>query len=154
MAADTMAFLGKPEEGLAMCDRSFRLNPTPPDWYYSDCVSNFYFAGRYEEAIDAVNRGSASTEATPSALVWKAASEAELGRAADAKATVGKLEQLYWEVSFEWLLNTGWNFERDQERDLILASSKKAGVRICATADELTEFTSPNRLPECAATNR
>lgn len=153
MAADTMAFLGKPEEGLAMCDRSFRLNPTPPDWYYSDCVSNFYFAGRYEEAIDAVNRGSASTEATPSALVWKAASEAELGRAADATATVGKLEQLYWEVSFEWLLNTGWNFERDQERDLILASSKKAGVRICATADELTEFTSPNRLPECAAPN-
>jgi len=153
MAADTMAFLGKPEEGLAMCDRSFRLNPTPPDWYYSDCVSNFYFAGRYEEAIDAVNRGSASTEATPSALVWKAASEAELGRAADASATVGKLEQLYWEVSFEWLLNTGWNFERDQERDQILASAKKAGVRICATPDELTEFTSPNRLPECEASN-
>lgn len=153
MAADTMAFLGKPEEGLAMCDRSFRLNPTPPDWYYADCVSNFYFAGRYAEAIDAVNRGSASTEATPSALVWKAASEAELGRAADATATVGKLEQLYWEVSFEWLLNTGWNFERDRERDLILASSKKAGVRICATADELTEFTSPNRLPECEASN-
>jgi TolB-like protein/Tfp pilus assembly protein PilF len=153
MAADTMAFLGKPEEGLAMCDRSFRLNPTPPDWYYSDCVSSFYFAGRYQEAVDAVNRGSASTEATPSALVWKAASEAELSRAADAAATVKKLEQLYWEVSFEWLLNTGWNFERDEERDRILASARKAGVRICATVEELTEFTSPNRLPECEAAN-
>jgi tetratricopeptide (TPR) repeat protein len=153
MAADTMAFLGKPEEGLAMCDRSFRLNPTPPDWYYTDCVSNLYFAGRYEAAIDAVDRGTASSEASPSVLVWKAASEAELGRTGEAAATVKKLEQLYWEVSFEWLLNTGWNFEREQERDQILASAKKAGVRICATADELTEFTSPNRLPECEASS-
>jgi TolB-like protein len=151
MAADTMAFLGKPDEGLAMCDRSFRLNPTPPDWYSTDCVSSFYFAGRYEQAVDAVNRGSVSSDPSPSVLVWKAASEAELGRTGAATGTVKRLEQLYWEVSFEWLLNTGWNFERDEERDKILASAKKAGVRICATAEELVEFASPTRLPECEA---
>jgi TolB-like protein/class 3 adenylate cyclase len=149
-AADTMSFLGKPEDGAAMCDRSFRLNPTPPDWYYSDCATNLYFTGRYQEAIDAVNRGAASTEATPSMLVWKAASQAEMGQTDAAKKTVADLQKLYWEVSFEWLLNTGWNFERAKEQDRILASAKKAGLRICATADELEDFPAAKRLPECA----
>lgn len=148
-AADTMSFLGKPEDGAAMCDRSFRLNPTPPDWYYSDCVTNLYFTGRYQEAIDAVDRGAASTEATPSMLVWKAAAQAELGQTDAAKKTVADLQKLYWEVSFEWLLNTGWNFERTKEQDQILVSAKKAGLRICATADELEDFPTPKRLPEC-----
>jgi TolB-like protein len=149
MAADTMAFLGKPEEGAAMCDRSFRLNPTPPDWYYSDCVTNLFFTGRYEEAVDAVDRGSASTEASPSMLVWKAASLAELGKAEEAAKTVKELEGLYSEVSFEWLLNTGWNFERAQEQDKILEASRKAGFRLCATENEIIEFSSPKRLKEC-----
>ena len=76
-----------------MCDRSFRLNPTPPDWYYSDCVTNLYFTGRYQEAIEAVNRGAASTEPTPSMLVWKAASQAELGQADAAAKTVAELAE-------------------------------------------------------------
>ena len=76
-----------------MCDRSFRLNPTPPDWYYSDCVTNLYFTGRYQEAIEAVNRGAASTEPTPSMLVWKAASQAELGQADAAKKTIADLQK-------------------------------------------------------------
>jgi len=150
-AADTMSFLGKPEEGAAMCDRSFRLNPTPPDWYYSDCATNLYFTGRYAEAIEAVNRGAAATEAPPSMLVWKAASQAELGLSEASKKTVADLQSLYTEVSFEWLLNTGWNFERAQEQDRILASAKKAGLRICATSEELEDFPSPKRLPECEA---
>jgi TolB-like protein/class 3 adenylate cyclase len=151
MAADTMAFLGKPEEGAAMCDRSFRLNPTPPDWYYSDCVTNLFFTGRYQEAVDAVDRGAASTEASPSMLVWKAASLAELGQADKAAKTVKELEGLYSEVSFEWLLNTGWNFERAQEQDRILEASRKAGLRLCATENEIAEFSSPKRLKECEA---
>ncbi len=151
IAADTMAFLGRPEEGAGMCDRSFRLNPTPPDWYYSDCVTNLYFTGRYQEAIAAVDRGAASTEATPSMLVWKAASQAELGQGGAAAKTVAELQSLYWEVSFEWLLNTGWNFERAKEQDQILGSARKAGIRVCATADELEDFPSPKRLPECEA---
>jgi TolB-like protein/class 3 adenylate cyclase/tetratricopeptide (TPR) repeat protein len=151
MAADTMAFLGKPEEGAEMCDRSFRLNPTPPDWYYSDCVTNLFFTGRYQEAVDAVDRGAASTEASPSMLVWKAASLAELGKLDEAAKTVKELEGLYSEVSFEWLLNTGWNFERAQEQDRILEASRKAGLRLCATENEITEFASPKRLKECEA---
>jgi TolB-like protein/class 3 adenylate cyclase len=151
MAADTMAFLGKPEEGAAMCDRSFRLNPTPPDWYYSDCVTNLFFTGRYQEAVEAVDRGAASTEVSPSMLVWKAASQAELGRGDAAGKTVKELEGLYSEVSFEWLLNTGWNFERSEEQDRILAAARKAGLRLCATENEITEFSSPKRLKECEA---
>ena len=84
-------------------------------------------------------------------LVWKAASQAELGQADAATQTIAELQKLYWEVSFEWLLNTGWNFERTKEQEQILASSKKAGLRICATADELADFSAPKRLPECTS---
>jgi hypothetical protein len=82
-------------------------------------------------------------------LVWKAASQAELGQADAAAKTVKELEGLYSEVSFEWLLNTGWNFERSEEQDRILAAARKAGLRLCATENEIAEFTSPKRLPEC-----
>ncbi len=149
MAADTMSFLGKPEDGAAMCDRSFRLNPTPPDWYYADCVTDFYFVGRYQEAVTAVERGAASTEPDPPMLVLKAASEAELGRTRAATATLAALNSLYPDVSFEWLLNTGWNFSRPEDQKRILESSRKAGLRICASADELTNVAAPKRLPEC-----
>ncbi len=150
-AAEAMSFLGRPREGARMCDRSFRLNPSAPDWYYSNCVADLYFAGRYEEAMKAVDRGAAASEPTPPMLVLKAASDAELGHTDAAKATVAGLQSLYWEVSFEWLLNTGWNFERAKDQNQLLASAKKAGLRICATADELAQFDSPKRLPECAA---
>ena len=132
-----------------MCDRSFRLNPTAPDWYYADCVTNLYFTRRYQEAIRAADRGAASTDPTPSTVVWQAASQAELGQDDAAKKTIAQLKDLYWEVSFEWLLNTGWNFERAEERDTILASARKAGLRICATGDEISQFDSPKRLSEC-----
>lgn len=151
IAADTMSFLGKPQEGADMCDRSFRLNPAAPDWYYADCVTNLYFTGRYQEAIRAADRGSVATEPTPSLLVWKAASQAELGQDAAARKTIDQLKDLYWEVSFEWLLNTGWNFERVEEQDMILGSARKVGLRICASADEIAQFDSPRRLPECEA---
>ena len=150
IAAESMSFLGKPDAGAELCDRSFRLNPSPPDWYYADCVTNFYYAGRYQEAIDAVNRGAADAVPNPSMLIWKAASEAELGHADRAAATARELAERYPAVSLEWQLNNGWNFERDAERDRIVASAKKAGVRICAEATELGDVATPHRLKECA----
>ena len=62
-----------------------------------------------------------------------------------------ELRRRFPEVSFEHLMNTGWIFEREQEQQQILASARKAGVRICATEEELKQFPSPRRLPECSS---
>ena len=46
-----------------------------------------------------------------------------------------------------------WSTRKEEEWQ-ILASAKKAGVRTCATKEELQPFPSPRRLPECSPTSR
>lgn len=59
---------------------------------------------------------------------------------------MSELRRRFPEASFEYLLNTGWTFERQRDADAILASA-----RICATGEELRPFPSPRSLPECEA---
>jgi TolB-like protein/class 3 adenylate cyclase len=151
VAAANMAFFGKPEEGAKLCDRSFRLNPRPPPWYDLDCQENYFFIGRFQDVLDGTDRWAAHADLGPHLLVARAASQAELGRAEAAAATMDELERRFPEASFEHLMNIGYIFEREQEQQQILASARKAGVRVCATEEELKRFTSPRRLPECEA---
>ena len=51
-------------------------------------------------------------------------------------------------MSMEMFLNTNI-FARNQEPEQILASARKAGVRVCADEGELSFLPSPARLPEC-----
>jgi TolB-like protein len=148
-AASNMAFFGRPEEGAELCDRSFRLNPRPPAWYDLDCQENYFFTRRYQDVVDGTDRWAAHADLSPYLLVTRAASQAELGRAEAAAATVDELRRRFPEVSFEYLMNTGWIFEREQEKQQILASARKAGVRICATEEEIKAFIPPRRLAEC-----
>ena len=150
VAATNMSYLGKPKEGAEWCDRSFQLNPSPPYWYHLDCPENYFFTRRYQDVIDGTDRYSAQAELSPIQLVFRAASQAELGRGEAAAEAVTELRRLYPEVSFEYLMNTGFIFEREQEQRQILASADRAGVRVCATEQELQEFAPARRLLECA----
>jgi TolB-like protein/class 3 adenylate cyclase len=150
LAATNMSYLGEPEQGAEWCDRSFRLNPSPPYWYYLDCPENYFFTQRYQDVVDGVDRYGAFAEPSASQLVYRAASQAELGSGEAAAATVAELRRRYPAASFEQFLNTGWVFAREQEEQQILAAARKAGVRLCATEEELRAFTPPRRLPECA----
>lgn len=150
IAADSMAYQGKPVEGAEMCDRAFRLNPSHPNWYYLDCPGNYFFTGRYQDVIDIMNRYDAIGDLWVGGLIWRAASQAELGGKAAAQASVTELEQRYPEVSMEMIFNTMWTFDREQERQDILESAREAGVRICATQAELATLGSPLELNECS----
>ena len=147
-AATNMSFLGEPERGAEMCDRSFRLNPSPPYWYDIDCPENYFFVARYDDVIDGIDRYRARALIPSGFLVYRAASLAELGRTKDATAAVEELHQLDPTMSLEMFLNTN-TFARDQEPEQILASARKAGVRACAGEGELAFVASPRRLPEC-----
>ena len=61
------------------------------------------------------------------------------------------LRQKYPKVSYEYMLNNGWTFAREQEQAKVLAGIRKAGIRLCASTDELAGIASPRRLPECDA---
>ncbi|HEX6011734.1 MAG TPA: hypothetical protein VFY87_08020, partial [Geminicoccaceae bacterium] len=151
LAAGSMSYLGEPEQGAAWCDRSFRLNPSPPYWYYLACPENYFFTRRYQDVVDGVDRYGSHAKLNAYQLVYRAASEAELGRREAAAATVSELHRGHPEASFEYFLNTGWVFARGQEEQQILASARKVGVRLCATERELDAFVPPRRLPECVA---
>jgi tetratricopeptide (TPR) repeat protein len=148
-AAINMSYLGEPERGAELCDRSFQLNPSPPYWYYVACPENYFFTRRYTDAVDIVDRYRAHTEIIDIFLVYRAASLAELGRNEAAAAAVEELQQRDPATSLENVLNSN-TFARDQEMQQLLASARKAGVRVCATEEELQAFASARRLPECA----
>ena len=84
-----------------MCERAFRLNPNPPVWYYANCISSYFFTQRFEKVIDATTRWKAMNPLHHFNLVILAAAQAELGRPAEAGATVAELEQRYPDASFE-----------------------------------------------------
>jgi TolB-like protein/tetratricopeptide (TPR) repeat protein len=148
LAAGNMSYLGEPDRGAEMCDRSFQLNPSPAYWYNIDCPENYFFVGRYEDAVDAIDRFRARAVMPNSYLVYRAASLAGLGRTKDAVAAVEELAQLDPTMSLEMFLNTNL-FARDQDVQRILDSARNAGVRTCAVEGELSFLESPRRLPGC-----
>jgi hypothetical protein len=131
VAATNMSYLGELERGAAWCDRSFRLNPSPPYWYYLDCPENYFFAQRYQDVIDGTEQYGAHAELSALQLTYRAASQAELGHAEAAAASVAELRRRYPAASVEQFLNTGWVFAREQEEQAILAAARRP---VCAYA--------------------
>jgi tetratricopeptide (TPR) repeat protein len=150
-AAWNMSYVGKPEEGAALCDRAFRLNPLPPPWYPSSCKEGYFFTKRYRESVDMVKRQAAWLPLVPYYLGWLAAAQIELGAADDAAATVADWKRRFPGTSAEELLSTQWVFSRQQEADQFLASLRKADAPICVPSDKLSNFPTLKHLALCDA---
>jgi tetratricopeptide (TPR) repeat protein len=56
MSAGAMSYLGRPEQGAALCDKAYRLNSAPPIWYPGLCFENYFFTKRYRESVEATKR--------------------------------------------------------------------------------------------------
>ena len=151
-AADRMPFFGEPELGAELCDRSFHLNPLAPRWYYPNCFTAYFYVQRHKDVVEFCDQyRSGGYTLNQFNLVWCAASHMELGDHAGAKALVTELKRQFPTASIEYFLQGDWTFDRQREEDQILVSARHAGIRICATADELTAFPSPRHLPDCDA---
>jgi TolB-like protein/Tfp pilus assembly protein PilF len=75
-------------EGLELIQRARRLNPLMPAWMIGALGSASYFAGQYQQAIEAMEKsGTSSLEDK----VFKALTYAQLGRTADAAREVGAI---------------------------------------------------------------
>ena len=117
-----------------------------------NCVPSYFFVGRFREAANALDHWVAQGGNLSDAnQVWRALLQAELGQNAAAATTIDELSRQQPEASYERLMNTGWVFERAQEQEQTLTAVRKVGLRICATQDEIKEFSPPRQLPECEA---
>ncbi|MGH6913966.1 MAG: hypothetical protein ACREH3_09705, partial [Geminicoccales bacterium] len=72
-------------EGVELIKRARRLNPLTPTWMINSLGYASYFAGQYEQAIEALE---ASGAAGLELMVFKALTYAQLGRTADAAREV------------------------------------------------------------------
>jgi tetratricopeptide (TPR) repeat protein len=56
VSADALVYCERVDEALERCQRAIRLNPNAPDWYWQTLGFTYFHLGRYEEALEALER--------------------------------------------------------------------------------------------------
>jgi len=51
LLGDFLRCAGRPQEGIQMIKKAFRLNPIPPNWYFHLLGLTYHMAGQYDEAV-------------------------------------------------------------------------------------------------------
>ena len=147
-AALQLAFLGRPEEGVAMADLASRLDPQMPPARRGMLIPAYFFSRKFERAIELSDQIPEESR-TRGPRFWRAASYAFLGRAEDAERAKADLIAKNGEQVEELWFNEGMVYARTSEQDLEREGFRKLGQRICATEEELKKYDNPKRLPEC-----
>jgi adenylate cyclase len=53
---DTLKYAGRFEEAIKESEMAIRLQPYYPDWYLASLCMSYYYVGRYEDAVSALNQ--------------------------------------------------------------------------------------------------
>jgi adenylate cyclase len=96
-----LTYAGQPQEGLTMTEKAMRLNPRYPAWYSGTLGWNYYWVGRYEEAIATFKSSLARSSNVPAMHFGLAAAYGALSREAEARAEAAKFLQLSPNFSLE-----------------------------------------------------
>jgi tetratricopeptide (TPR) repeat protein len=87
-----LTYAGSVERGIELMERAERLNPHGTG-EPSHLAMAYFFAGRYDDALGAINRV-ASRDDSPTYWQYKAAIHAQLGQTAEARAAVAEALKL------------------------------------------------------------
>ena len=129
--ADSYVFLalavtydGRPGEAVELVEKAMRFNPSFPFWYALNLGIALYVAGRYDDAVTTLRKSKA-----PGAMVhrWLAASHAQLGREAEAKAAAAEYLRRTPDFSIAKHLATV-PFRDADDRDHYADGLRKAGL--------------------------
>jgi adenylate cyclase len=115
---------GRPEEAIGLVEKAQRLNPAAPRWYTWNLGIAYYLSRRYDDAITALRRG---RPLGAMAYRWLAASYAQLGREADAKAATEEYLKLTPGFSLARHLEM-LHFQHAEDREHYVDGLRKAGL--------------------------
>jgi adenylate cyclase len=119
---------GRPEEAIGWIKKAMTLNPMYPAWYLWNLGHAHFLIGRYEEAIEPLER---ARDRNPNFLpvhVYLAASYSELGRQKEAQTEAAEVEKLSPQTSIDtWRQRLPY---KDQAiLDRLFISLQKAGLK-------------------------
>jgi TolB-like protein/Tfp pilus assembly protein PilF len=148
LSAVALPWLGKPEQAVELLERAMRLNPHFPNWYLGMARDVYFYAGQFEKSIAAAKQKKSPT-------IWDVLTQplayAQLGREEEAAAGAAEFLEREPDYSAEkWLSDMG-QFARENELNLFLDSNEKAGLPLCATAEQLQSNPDMKRLERCEA---
>ncbi|BCH16919.1 adenylate/guanylate cyclase domain-containing protein [Mesorhizobium sp. L-2-11] len=139
---------GESERGAQLVDKAVGLNPSYPMWSARIFTYAYFMAGRYENALQMLDR------VTPENYgkghwVMRSGALAALGRTEEAKVSVKDALRRFPNLTVEGFVNQpGFN---EAERQRLIETMRLAGLPDCAKAEELAKIKKPLRLPECAS---
>jgi TolB-like protein/class 3 adenylate cyclase/Flp pilus assembly protein TadD len=149
-AGRDLSWLEPPGRAVALVERAFRLNPHPPASYYTHAKHPYYYARQFEKAIAVIK--AKGDQPHGGDLNVLAMSYAQLGRDDEARQAATLSRQLEdWSAERELGATREFAPAAAANRALFLDGWRKAGLQLCATAEQLAEDQGIERLPECEA---
>jgi hypothetical protein len=111
-------------------------------------TQTYFFARRFEDAIGVQIRVREENRFQGHWL-FLAASNAFLGRVAEAREAKAALLALRPDINAQVLLAEDMYFARQQEEDLFLEAFRVLKLPMCATPEQLKSIAKPKSLPGC-----
>jgi TolB-like protein len=103
LAGSRALVTGDPAEAIPLIERAMRLNPLAPPWYFGMQGRVLFAAGRYREAIAALQR---STPDSPHALIFLMLAYAMVGESLEAAAIATRLRGEFQGFSVEGFISS------------------------------------------------
>ena len=119
-----LTYAGRPDEGIVFMQQAIERNPYHPGWYYLDLGLGHFVAGRYQDAIDALERRIPKSIGTRQLL---ALSYAMLGRTEDAAREMQIVLAAEPQLTVEGAMAVE-PFARDEDRRRYADALRAAGV--------------------------
>jgi tetratricopeptide (TPR) repeat protein len=122
-----LTYAGEPEAAINVFKEAMRLSPIYPDWFLSELARAYFLMGRYEEAIEALQRRLQHDPNSGEALILLAASESAAGRLDKAKAALDKFLAPRPAYTLRHYAS-GEFFKNPEDLNRVLEALRKAGL--------------------------
>ena len=143
LAASDAAAVGVAERGPELADRALRLNPHHPHWWDATLTPAYVYGGAFAKAYPLARKLGLES---PRVAAYQAMIAAELGKTDEAAAAVAAVVRL----DPGWRAETTFDLPVDKDREFMLTAARKAGLPVCATAEQLAgEFRHVRPSPQC-----
>jgi TolB-like protein/DNA-binding winged helix-turn-helix (wHTH) protein/Tfp pilus assembly protein PilF len=125
--ATLLYYAGRPQEGLERMQMAIRLNPHHPYNYPFHLGQAYFVLGRYDEAIEAFERGLTSNPTSERLRVWLAATYAQAGRVDDARWEIDQVLTVNPDFSLR-RLSEAFPFSDPADLERFLQGLRRAGL--------------------------